>query len=149
MVSLQADLCHLREENDLPTHRDAWFHQSRRHLFSLESEVQPFKVGERTFSIHDSHLRQANFEEKFKSPGQKSVGPYFFDMDGHIFEHLLSFLRHGIYYMPAFPKKCLSENCLFGTGMPQHWPHCGLVENAAPHVLEQKTSIKRGATPIS
>ena len=40
----------------------------------------------------------------------------------------------------------LSENCLFGTGMPQYWPQGGAVETIAPHLLGLAASISRRAT---
>ena len=43
----------------------------------------------------------------------------------------------------------MSENCLFGTGMPQHWPQCGSVESTAPHMLGQEAGIRGGATSTS
>ena len=43
----------------------------------------------------------------------------------------------------------LSENCLFGTGMPQYWPQGGAVVSTAPHLLGQEASIRGGATPTS
>ena len=43
----------------------------------------------------------------------------------------------------------VSKNCLFGTGIPQHWLQCGSVESIAPHMLGQETSIREGATSTS
>ena len=40
----------------------------------------------------------------------------------------------------------MSENCPFGTGMPQYWPQGGAVETIAPHLLGLAASISRRAT---
>ena len=61
----------------------------------------------------------------------------------HVFILALSLL---LQYNTFSSSDCLSENCLFGTGMPQYWPQGGAVETIAPHLLGLAASISKRAT---